>query len=120
VDRADSDGVPAGFPLLDEDLQRLSLHSIVYHHRPGARRLWKDLWLSAGIGYSFANRLELRKPSGPSYVHDHLDEGLSASVGLRLRTWWRGPGAGPLTGSARRGRPGSAAGRRGSARRGRR
>ena len=51
------------------------------------RRLCRDMWLSLGVGFSFANQLELRTPSGQTLFKDDLGSGLSASVGLRVRTW---------------------------------
>lgn len=51
------------------------------------RRVYRDMWLSLGVGYSFANELELRDSSGDKLFEDDLDGGLSASIGLRVRTW---------------------------------
>ncbi|MEI6654245.1 MAG: DUF6268 family outer membrane beta-barrel protein [Verrucomicrobiota bacterium] len=51
------------------------------------RRLCADLWLSLGVGYSFANQLELRTPSAHTLFKEDLSGGLSTSIGLRLRTW---------------------------------
>jgi hypothetical protein len=51
------------------------------------RRIWDELWLSVGVGYSFANQLELRTTGGGELFKDDLGGGLSTSVALRLRRW---------------------------------
>ena len=50
-------------------------------------RLFRDIWLSLGVGYAFANELELRDFSDDRLFKDDLDGGLSASIGLRVRKW---------------------------------
>ena len=51
-------------------------------------RITGDLWLSAGIGYSFGNEIEVRgnRDNGPSTSRD-LDGAPLAQIGLNLRSW---------------------------------
>lgn len=51
------------------------------------RRLYRDLWVSVGAGYAFADDFEVRNRSGRTIFSDDLDGGFSAAVGLRIRTW---------------------------------
>jgi hypothetical protein len=51
------------------------------------RRVYNDIWLSLGLGYAFANEIELRDSSNDKLFDDDLDGALSASIGLRVRTW---------------------------------
>ena len=51
------------------------------------RRIYRDLWLSLGVGYAFANEIELRDSSNDRLYKEDLGGGLSSSIGLRIRTW---------------------------------
>ena len=62
----------------------LSSYTVRLH---AERRIYRDMWLSLGVGYAFANELELRDSSNDRLYKDDLGGGLSTSIGLRVRTW---------------------------------
>jgi hypothetical protein len=51
------------------------------------RRLTGKLWLSAGVGATFGNEIELTKPDGDRVYREVLDSGLFTQVSLRLMAW---------------------------------
>jgi hypothetical protein len=62
----------------------LSSYTVRLH---AERRVYRDLWLSLGVGYAFANELELRDSSNDRIFKEDLGGGVSSSIGLRIRTW---------------------------------
>jgi hypothetical protein len=68
----------------DSNNYDLSSYAIRLHTE---HRLKDNLWLSLGVGYSFAGDFEVRDSSDDQVFEDDLDGGLSLSVGLRLRAW---------------------------------
>ncbi len=51
------------------------------------RRLTGQLWLSAGVGASFGNSIELTKPDGGRIYNEELETGFFSQVSLRLMAW---------------------------------
>jgi hypothetical protein len=49
--------------------------------------IYHNLWLTAGIGFSFGNNLEWRDSGNDPLFDTDLDQGISYSIGLRVRTW---------------------------------
>lgn len=62
----------------------LSAYALRLH---AERRITDSLWLSVGVGYTFASEFEVRDTSDDRLFKDDLDGGLSFSVGMSLRTW---------------------------------
>lgn len=62
----------------------LSSYTVRVH---AERRIFRDVWLSVGVGYAFGNELELRDTSNNRLFKDDLEGGLSTSIALRVRTW---------------------------------
>lgn len=62
----------------------LSSYTVRLH---AERRIYRDMWLSLGVGYAFANELELRDSSNDRLYKEDIGGGLSSSIGLRIRTW---------------------------------
>ena len=52
-----------------------------------SRRLAGQLWLTAGVGMTLANEIELTQPDGDQLFKQELDSGMFAQVGLRLVSW---------------------------------
>lgn len=68
------------------DSQQLDLSSYTVRLH-AERRIYRDIWLSLGVGYAFANEIELRDSSDDRLFKDDLGGGLTSSIGLRVRTW---------------------------------
>jgi hypothetical protein len=51
------------------------------------RRLTGKLWLSAGVGATVGNKLEITTPHGDTLFEREPDAGLFGQIGLRLKTW---------------------------------
>jgi hypothetical protein len=52
-----------------------------------SRRLYQQLWVTAGAGVAFANDLDYTTPSGRTLVSRDPDAGVFGSLGLRLLSW---------------------------------
>lgn len=52
-----------------------------------SRRLVRELWLNAGVGYTFGNEIRLTRTSGDKLFTEDLDGGLFATVGVSLKAW---------------------------------
>lgn len=50
-------------------------------------QLSKSWWVESGVGYTFANEIELETTKGSSIANEKLSEGLYVRLGLRTRIW---------------------------------
>ncbi len=62
----------------------------LYSYRLGifaGRRLKDQLWLTAGVGATFGNQLELTTPDGDEIFDEEMESGFFGQLGLRLKVW---------------------------------
>lgn len=52
-----------------------------------SRRLVQELWLNAGVGFTFGNEIRLTRTSGDKLYTEDLESGLFATLGVSLKAW---------------------------------